>query len=202
MCPAGHLEPGVVQAFSSPIPGLLDVGRFPSGTDERSHGLAEAFRSAGFDSIEREDVMRWKYCKLLMNLGNAVEAAFLPSDRAEVSALARDEGMACLQAAGIAFASAEEDGARRGTLMKLGPVGGRRREGGSSWQSLQRGTGSIESDYLNGEVVLLGRIHGVPTPVNALLQEVAWEMAWSGAEPATLSAAQFFDRLGSHSERP
>ena len=33
-----------------------------------------------------------------------------------------------------------------------------------------RGTGSIEAEFLNGEVVLLGALHGVATPVNALLQ--------------------------------
>src|SRR5262249_7027119 len=32
MCPAGHLEPGVVEANSTPITGLLDVGRVPNGT--------------------------------------------------------------------------------------------------------------------------------------------------------------------------
>src|SRR3954471_18842375 len=29
MCPAMHLEPGVVQAYSSPVSGLLDLGRYP-----------------------------------------------------------------------------------------------------------------------------------------------------------------------------
>ena len=42
--------------------------------------------------------------------------------------------------------------------------------GGSSWQSLVRGTGTIETDFLNGEIVLLGRLHGIPTPVNADIQ--------------------------------
>ncbi len=51
------------------------------------------------------------------------------------------------------------------------------RRGGSSWQSLERGTGNIEADYLNGEIVLLGRMHGIPTPVNALLQELANRLA-------------------------
>ena len=41
------------------------------------------------------------------------------------------------------------------------------RTGGSSTQSLARGTGSIETDWLNGEIVLLGRLHGVPMPANA-----------------------------------
>ena len=31
MCPAVHLEPGTVEAHSSPITGLLDLGRYPSG---------------------------------------------------------------------------------------------------------------------------------------------------------------------------
>ncbi|MGN9805381.1 ketopantoate reductase family protein [Micromonospora sp. L32] len=30
-----------------------------------------------------------------------------------------------------------------------------------------RGVGSTEVDHLNGEIVLLGRLHGVPTPANA-----------------------------------
>jgi lysophospholipase L1-like esterase len=37
---------------------------------------------------------------------------------------------------------------------------------------LARATGSIETDYLNGEIAMLGRLHGVPTPVNALLQDL------------------------------
>ena len=42
-------------------------------------------------------------------------------------------------------------------------IGDRPRAGSSSWQSLARGTGAIEMDYLNGEIALLGRLHGVPT---------------------------------------
>ena len=59
------------------------------------------------------------------------------------------------------------------------------RPGGSSWQSLARGVGTIETDYLNGEIVLLGRLHGVPIPANAALQAHAREMARSGAGPGT-----------------
>ncbi len=195
MCPAAHLEPGVVQAFSSPIPGLLDVGRYPTGRDQFSRRLAAAFGAARFDSVDRADIMRWKYCKLLMNLGNAVEAVFVPDARSEISALARDEGVACLHAAGIDFASAEEDAARRDHLLTVEEIDGRPRGGGSSWQSLQRGTGTIESDYLNGEIVLLGRRCGVPTPVNAVLQEVAFDLARAGVPPGTMPAATFFERL-------
>jgi 2-dehydropantoate 2-reductase len=72
MCPAGHLEPGVVQAWSSPVSGLLDIGRFPLGTDPTSRTIAADFGSATFDSLAVEDVFRWKRRKLLTNLANAV----------------------------------------------------------------------------------------------------------------------------------
>jgi 2-dehydropantoate 2-reductase len=195
MCPAAHLEPGVVQSFSAPIAGLLDIGRYPSGHDEGSSLISASFRAAPFDSIERPDVMRWKYRKLLTNLANAVEAVCQPTGRAEITDLAREEGAACLEAAGIDFASAEEDRTRRGDLLNRQPVGGAGKRGSSSWQSLERGAGSIESDYLNGEVVLLGRRHGVRTPVNSLLQELATDLAARRARPGLMPASAFYERL-------
>ena len=101
--------------------------------------------------------MRWKYTKLLMNLANSIEATVAPDPRVgDLVKLVRAEGEACLRAAGIDFASREEDKERRGDRMDVRPVNGEFRGGGSSWQSLARGTGSIETDYLNGEIVLLG----------------------------------------------
>ena len=134
--------------------------------------------------------MRWKYAKLLMNLGNAVEAALGPEGRfSEVAAEARREGVACLRAAGIDCASREEDRERRGDLLQMKPIEGEERGGGSSWQSLARRTGRIETDYLNGEIVLLGRLHGVPTPVNERVQRVANHLARTGTPPGTLTEA-------------
>jgi 2-dehydropantoate 2-reductase len=141
--------------------------------------------------------MRAKHAKLLMNLGNALEAACGSAARAASDLVreARAEGVACFEAAGIDYASEEEDRARRGTILQIRPIAGRRREGGSSWQSLARGAGSIEADYLNGEVVLLGRAHGVPTPVNAALQEVANELARSGVPPGSMAVADVERRV-------
>lgn len=193
MCPATHLEPGVVQQDSVPVPGLLDIGRYPSGTDSMTATIAAAFRAAGFDSIERPDIMRWKYRKLIMNLGNAAQA--LLQDPNDVARRAAAEGEACLEAAGIAFASREEDRARRADIMKIVDIPGHPRGGGSSWQSLRRGTGSIESDYLNGEISLLGRLHGVPTPVNDLLGRLAVAAARRGDRPGQMATAEFERRL-------
>ena len=195
MCPTAHLEPGVVQAFSAPIPGLLDLGRWPAGADDTTRQVAAAFASAGFVSEPRADIARWKYRKLLMNLANAVQA-LLASGGGELRRRARAEGEACLRAAGIDFASEEEDRARRGELLQLGEIAGRPRAGGSTWQSLARASGSVETDYLNGEIVLLGRLHGVATPVNALLQRLMAEAAREKRPPGSLSQEELLRRLG------
>lgn len=182
MCPAGHLEPGVVQQDSVPVPGLLDVGRYPAGVDDTAEALAGAFRAGGFDSLVRPDVMRWKYRKLIMNLANTVHALCHSPGTAALARAAQTEGEAVLAAAGIDVASSEEDRARRGETLQIREIPGRPR-GGSSWQSLQRATGDIESDYLNGEVGLLGRLHGIATPVNDVLQVLATRAARERAGP-------------------
>jgi 2-dehydropantoate 2-reductase len=192
-CPAGHLEPGVVQAFSAPIAGILDVGRFPAGVDATAEALAAAFTSAGFDAQPLADVMRRKWRKLMMNLGNAVDAVCGPAARrGPIVERATAEGEACLAAAGIDAATAEEDTARRGDLIVRRAIPGREYGGSSSWQSLARHAGNIETDYLNGEIVLLGRLHNVPTPVNTLLQRLANRLAATpGSEPGSLAPAEF-----------
>jgi len=192
MFPSTHLTPGTVAADCAPVPGILDIGRYPHGTDRTAEAIAEAFRAATFHSEPRPDVMRWKYRKLLTNLTNAVEAVCgrIPPG-SDVVARLRDEGEAVLRAAGIAFASEAEDRERRGDILQRRPVEGQSRGGSSSWQSLARGTGSVETDYLNGEIVLLGRLHGVPTPVNAHAQRTANAYARAGARPGTLSLPEF-----------
>jgi 2-dehydropantoate 2-reductase len=196
MCPTGHLVPGVVQAFSTPVTGMLDVGRYPHGTDTTVDQLVEAFSASTFNSLARPDVMRWKYCKLLMNLGNAVEALCGPAARqSSVAATVREEGVACLRAAGIDVASPEEDAERRDGYLTVRPIGDQDRGGGSTWQSLERQAGSVETDYLNGEIVLLGRQHGVPTPANALVQRLMVEAVATGAPAGAMTAEELLHRI-------
>jgi 2-dehydropantoate 2-reductase len=195
MCPTLHLEPGVVRAYADPVAGILDVGRWPAGVDDRARALAAAFTGAGFASEPRPDIARWKYRKLLMNLGNAVQA-LCAAGGSELVRRAQAEGEACLRAAGIPFASEEEDRVRRGEILRVQPVAGERRPGGSTWQSLARAGGSIETDHLNGEIVLLGRLHGVSTPVNALLQSLAGEAARLRRPPGELREDELLGRLG------
>ncbi len=196
MLPSGHFDPGVVLAYSAPITGLLDVGRYPDGVDDVDRAVADALGSSGFESVPRPDVMRWKHRKLLMNLGNAAEALCGPAARfGELAERIRAEGEATLAAAGIDVATVEEDADRRGDKLSLRMIEGHRWGGGSTWQSLARGTGNVEADHLNGEIVLLGRLHGVPTPANALVQQLANRLAAIGAEPATMTEDELLARL-------
>jgi 2-dehydropantoate 2-reductase len=197
MCPATQLRPGVVQVHSAPVSGMLDLGAFPSGLGQHGEAIADAIATSAFQSVARPDIMRWKYRKLLMNLANAVEALAGPEGR--FSPLAREaqrEGKEALAAAGIDVVSAEEDRERRGDLLQLAPTPSGEWRGGSSWQSLARGTGSIETEFLNGEIVLLGGLHGVPTPVNALLQRLAMQAAAEGAGAGFWNVAELSELAG------
>ncbi|MER6015003.1 ketopantoate reductase family protein [Streptomyces bluensis] len=191
--PATHIEPGVVSAAGTPLTGVLHLGRFPHGTDETARRIAADLEKSRFEAPVVPDVARWQYAKLLSNLGNAIEAVVGPFQGEEATALyerVRAEGAAVLDAAGIAYTSVEEQREARGDKITLVPLDGSPRGGGSSWQSLTRGTGTIEADYLNGEIVLLGRLHGVPTPLNELLQRLANTFARERREAGSVPVAE------------
>jgi 2-dehydropantoate 2-reductase len=178
--PATHLEPGVVEASGSPMTGLLHLGRYPSGTDATADQIGADLAGSGFLAPVVPDVMRWKYGKLLANLSNAIEAvcghdAWLHASDLRYRLTA--EGRAVLDAAGLAYASNKESAQLRADRVQILPVNGAERSGGSSWQSLTRGTGSIEADFLNGEIVLIARERGIPVPVNEVLQRLANQAA-------------------------
>ncbi|MFJ8079939.1 ketopantoate reductase family protein [Streptomyces sp. NPDC096205] len=191
--PCTYVEPGVVSAGGTPLTGILHLGRFPHGTDDTARRIAADLERSHFEVPVVPDVTRWQYAKLLGNLGNALEAVTGPVASDEAVALydrVRAEAVAVLEAAGIACASAEEQRAVRGDKVTLVPLEGAPRGGGSSWQSLARGTGTIEADYLNGEIALLGRLHGVPTPLNELLQHLADTFARERRQPGSLPVAE------------
>lgn len=195
MCPAVHLEPGVVRAVWSPVTGVFDLGRYPTGVDGTATRVAAALSAATSEARAVPDIMRWKYRKLLVNLGNALTALCGPEARgSDLAARATREGEAVLRAAGIEPVTVDEDHARRTVIPD--PTPDRDGTAGSSWQSLARGTGSIETDYLSGEIVLLGRLHGIPTPLNELLQRLADQAAREGWPPGSTTPDKIDTMLG------
>jgi 2-dehydropantoate 2-reductase len=186
--PATHLEPGTVEASGAPLAGLLHIGRYPSGTDATADQIGADLTTSRFLAPVTADVMRWKYGKLLANLSNATEAVCGHDAWRHATELRRRltaEGRAVLDAAGVGYAREQESAGLRAGRVQILPVNGAERVGGSSWQSLTRGTGSIEADFLNGEIVLLGREHGVPTPLNEVLQRLANQAARDHRAPGS-----------------
>jgi 2-dehydropantoate 2-reductase len=184
--PARHVDPGVVQVYSAPVHGVLAVGRYPAGEDELAGELARAFTEAGCDGVVSRDVMRLKRAKLLGNLINGIQVVVGDGEEAErLHEAAMAEARACFAAAGLDY---EPDIRALGERMSPArEVNGSGHANSSSWQSLERGTGTIETDFLNGEIVLLGRLHGIPTPVNAAVQRLANRIAREHLEPGSLN---------------
>jgi 2-dehydropantoate 2-reductase len=193
---AEHLQPGEVSAFSEPCAGALDLGHLPRGSDEAAERIAADLRDAGFSSRALAEIMPWKYAKLLSNLANAIGAIFGPdADRGDLAERAKQEAVRCFEAAGIGYVERAELERRTSVISPPRVVGGHKHSGSSSVQSLQRRTGAIESDYLNGEIVLLGRLHAVQTPINDALMRLARRMARERLQPGELGAEAVAEQL-------
>lgn len=185
------LESGRVECARK---GTLLVPRGAPGVE----ALRDAVRVEETDDIEGA---RWT--KLLVNLQNAVpaltglsyqEAARHPLlGRAVVRML--KEARAVADAEGVtlaplpwtsplllrALSRLPEDVARPLYARRVAMVLGAKPAYGSTWQSVQRGR-SVETEYLNGEVVRRGAKHGIPTPTNARACELAAAGARLSAE--------------------
>ncbi|MDQ6673211.1 MAG: ketopantoate reductase family protein, partial [Chloroflexota bacterium] len=120
-------------------------------------------------------------------------------DQAGFMRQVRDEAARCFQAAGVAFEPPDVFDKRSREQHRQSPLPEGVRNLGSSWQSLQRGLGSIEADFLNGEIVRLGRLHSIPTPYNEVLQEVSNAMAARREKPGKYTA-QDLERLATHNQ--
>ncbi len=187
--PGVHLEPGVVAVHEVDNNGICDVGRYPRGVDEVDRTIAADLEASSIRSYALEDVMAVKYAKLALNVTNALDAAMgreVDPAGTELSKRARQEARDIFAAAGITV-STEPD--LRASHRSREPIGDVAHAGGSSFQSLARGTGRLEADYLNGEVVLLGRLLGIPTPANAFLQDLAIRLVQTHTPPGSLTIA-------------
>jgi 2-dehydropantoate 2-reductase len=187
--PGIFLEPGVVHNNSLNNAGFIEVGQFPRGLDPVSETVTAALSTASYAAYVNADVMATKAGKMFSNLGNAMGA--ITDGRGDQSRYMREvhaEAERCFVAAGVAFEPPDAFTKRSQEQHQQSPLPPGVRNLGSSWQSLQRGLGSIEADFLNGEIVRLGRVHGIPTPYNEVLQEVSNAMAARREMPGKLSA--------------
>jgi 2-dehydropantoate 2-reductase len=185
--PAEYLQHGLVETTAWPVTGVCDLGRYPSGTDALAEAIAADIDAAGFSAAALPDIMRYKYSKLHQNMVNTLQAILPPdADYADITQQLRDECAASYAAAGIDWAPMAEMMARmRGGRPPAG-IGSRGWRGGSMWQSVARGVGNSEVDYICGEVVLLGRQHGVATPANEVVQLEVDRLARTKGQPGSV----------------
>lgn len=199
MLPGSHLKPGEILHHALDVGGILDAGCFYEGLDHRIRQITTHLTDAGFSAHADPHPMRWKYAKLLQNLANSLQAvADVGGEARELRSMLIHEALDCYRAAGIQAASRDEVRERHGNLVKTGEIEGFDRGGGSSWQSLMRGTGDIESDYLNGEICLLGKLYGVPTPANETLRDLANQVARDKVQPGQYTTDQISAMIGTH----
>lgn len=198
--PAVHLEPGEVIVRGTPTRGTFHLGSYPAGDHE--HEVLDAverdWTAAGFLISRPADVMAWKYRKLISNIGNAFDALVGDNGRpGPMIEIAQAEARRVLAAAEITVIDEATEAAARADGFDVAPVPGEPdRMGGSSWQSLTRSTGTIETDYLNGEIARIAHLAGIPAPVNVTVAALAREAAIAGRQPGDLSATDLAQRLG------
>lgn len=184
LIPARFTVTGEVVVGSEPQLGVVTVGRYPQGLDETARTIAADLAAANYLVEARADIRRWKAAKLEHNVTNVVELfAGDPDARTTAAQALVSETRRVLEAAGHDPAARSE---RTIDISGWRIVEGSGIERGqqSTWQSFTRGASS-EVDYLNGEIVRLGRLHGIETPLNAAFQRAAAELARDGHKPGT-----------------
>lgn len=197
MTPASYLVPGRVEVFTAPHLGVLDVGRWPNGHDALALEMSNVLNDCGYVSIATDDIETLKWGKLMSNILNVLEVLCGRKAMNDVMASwIRDEAHACLGAQGVDVERAEAFADERGTFVSYQPIEGVKRVGSSTFQSVLRGTGNVETEYLNGEIVALGRRYGIPTPVNELLVQRANEMAQTRRAPGSVTLEELHAALG------
>jgi 2-dehydropantoate 2-reductase len=201
--PAVHLEPGEVVVRSWPVVGQFHIARWPASISTPADadlltGLGKTWTDAGIRVRTPEDVAPWKYNKLLSNLGNAVAALCAESaDPGALVAAVRREGKNVLRHAAIEFVPLEVSTAARVDGPTIRPIPGwEAGPSNSTWQSLSRNTGNVETDFLNGEIVWIAHRHGIDAPLNAALASASRLAVRNGLGPGHYSAAQLAELLG------
>jgi 2-dehydropantoate 2-reductase len=194
---AEYLKDGEVIARRDP-PGWFVIGRYPKGVDQLSEDVAAGLRAASFIVKTSEDVMPYKWGKLMSNLNNAIDAITGTGGREaarQLSQAAEKELIDALAQAGIKWISQEELSKE---IPETNTVRGSLNTGGgsSTWQSLTREQGSVETEFLNGEVVRLCQRLGRKAPVNEMLLRISQEMAEKHEKPGRYTADQLISIVG------
>ncbi len=194
---ATFLNDGEVMCRRDP-PGWLVIGCYPTGTDDLVKTVASSLRNAGFLVKTTPDVMPYKWGKLMGNLANASVAitGVRDGDVQPINEAVRQEAREILAQAGIRWVSNEEL-AEEWPEYNVKPHGVLDDKSGSStWQSLARQQGTVETDFLNGEIVQRAKRLGTGAPLNEKLLSICKEMASKRETPGKYTPAKLSQLLG------
>ncbi|MVA69680.1 ketopantoate reductase family protein [Agrobacterium vitis] len=185
LIPARFTVTGEVVVGGEPEVGVVTLGRYPQGLDDKALAIAADLSTAGYLVETRADIRRWKAAKLEHNVTNVVELfAGTPEARSNAAQALAAEASLVLRAAGYDPASRSErniDISGWHVAEDAGIEPGQQ----STWQSFMRGSSS-EVDYLNGEITRLARFHGIDAPINTAFQQAAAKLARDGSKPGSL----------------
>ena len=194
---AVYLDDGEVIARRDP-PGWYIIGRYPARTDPFAEEMAQDLRDAGYFVRTAEDVMPYKWGKLMTNLGNAIGAisngSWAETDfiykavAAEAEAVVARAGIKVISQQAVAESWPEITAPLRGELKTEAQS--------STWQSLTRRQGHVETEFLNGEIVRQAKKVGMTAPLNEKLVEIALQMAKEGKRPGAYPPAKLGEMLG------
>ena len=201
MLPATHLEPGRVDTQGSPHPGMLDIGRYPGGVDAVAEEVAIDLSAAGscpWPAPKSCAGSTQNCCEIwgIRSRRSPATTWMRPAEQLvqELSSAVDAEGREVLTAAGIDFVGDEE-------WRAIGAIrcsSSRSRVASAAADRRGRAPaadGSIEADFLNGEIALLGRLHGVATPLNDLLPREANALVRDRRPPGSVSPAELLSKL-------
>lgn len=197
--PVNFLEPGVVIPYAGNGTGYFQLGALDGRQEadaELVASVAADFTNAGYLVKVRQDITLRKHDKLLHNITNAVHVfAGSDEDRARLSEGLEAEARGVLAAAGFDLdiaADVDLGQAIGGGRAPAEPTADRPAFRGSTWQNFAKKTRS-EIDYLNGEIVWIGRRVGVATPLNERVQRILGRSSAIGEGPATHNISEVFD---------
>jgi thiosulfate/3-mercaptopyruvate sulfurtransferase len=184
--PASYLRAGEVSAPGWPAAGVVWLGAYPGGQHPGLAAIAADLRAGNFETQVVEDIQRWKAAKLTSSVTFVLSALYPPSElRDRASQLLRDEARDILTASGLDIADIARETTADTSRVTARPTLGVEYGGNSTWQSITRSS-PLETDFLNGEIVLAARLLGRAAPVNEAIAQRA-DRAWrDGTAAGTL----------------
>lgn len=221
---AVQLEPSLI---TMPQGRTVAIGCYPEGLDDRARRIGADLKDAGLEALPSAHVMSMKWGKLIANLNNAtttitgywLERAMADPEMRRLMLEVREEGLRVSDAAGIAVEPplGEPSAIRiremteklRQSLKPAEParheVDGDRveqeRTYSSMWQDLYLGRKQNEAEFLNGEIIALGRKVGIPTPYNSILLETVNRMFAEGLKPGLYGPKELRALIRSRSDQ-